>query len=144
MAVVVDEYGGTAGIVTLEDVVEEIVGDIADEHDRLGTSARRNPDGSVSVSGMLRPDELVAATGIRLPEHDDYDTVAGLVVQRLGRMAESGDVVVIPLPRDTDDEGEPLAAQVAELAVERLDGLRIDRVRVRTRGATADDRGAGR
>ena len=128
MAVVVDEYGGTAGVVTLEDVVEEIVGDIADEHDRLGSLARRRRDGTVSVSGMLRPDEVQSATGIELPEHDDYDTVAGLVMQRLGRMAEVGDVVVVPLPPHATDDGEPLPPREAELRVERLDGLRIDRV----------------
>ncbi len=133
MAVVVDEYGGTAGVVTLEDVVEEIVGDIADEHDRLGSSARRRRDGSVSVSGMLRPDEVEAAAGIELPEHGDYDTVAGLIMQRLGRMAEAGDAVVVRLPRHTDGDGEPLPPEVAELRVERLDGLRIDRVSIRTR-----------
>jgi CBS domain containing-hemolysin-like protein len=128
MAVVVDEYGGTAGVVTLEDVVEEIVGDIADEHDRLGSLARHRRDGTVSVSGMLRPDEVQSSTGIELPEHDDYDTVAGLVMQRLGRMAEVGDVVVVPLPPHTTDDGEPLPPREAELRVERLDGLRIDRV----------------
>ena len=140
MAVVVDEYGGTAGVVTLEDVVEEIVGDIADEHDRLGSMARRRRDGSLSVSGMLRPDEVESATGIELPEHEDYDTVAGLIMQRLGRMAEAGDVVVVPLPPHTDDHGDPLPAQEAELRVERLDGLRIDRVALRSRPA-ADDTG---
>ncbi len=138
MAVVVDEYGGTAGVVTLEDVVEEIVGDIADEHDRLGSMARRRRDGSLSVSGMLRPDEVESATGIELPEHEDYDTVAGLIMQRLGRMAEAGDVVVVPLPPHADEQGDPLPAQEAELRVERLDGLRIDRVSLRSRPAEDD------
>ena len=138
MAVVVDEYGGTAGVVTLEDVVEEIVGDIADEHDRHGSMARRRRDGSLSVSGMLRPDEVESATGIELPEHEDYDTVAGLIMQRLGRMAEAGDAVVVPLPAHTDERGDPLPAQEVELRVERLDGLRIDRVSLRSRPAAAD------
>ncbi len=133
MAIVVDEYGGTAGVVTLEDVVEEIVGDIADEHDRYGSMARRRRDGTVTVSGMLRPDEVESATGIDLPGHEDYDTVAGLVMQRLGRMAEVGDVVVVPLPLHTDDSGEPLPEREAELRVERLDGLRIDRIALVTR-----------
>ena len=82
MAVVLDEYGGHAGIVTLEDVVEEIVGDIADEHDPLGARARQRRDGGWSLSGLLRPDEVEDLTGIELPEHEDYDTIAGLVLQR--------------------------------------------------------------
>jgi CBS domain containing-hemolysin-like protein len=90
---------------------------------------------------MLRPDEVESATGVELPEHEDYDTVAGLIMQRLGRMAALGDAVVVPLPQHADDEGDPLPPQVAELRVERLDGLRIDRVSVRTRAATAGDRG---
>ncbi len=86
MAVVLDEYGGHAGIVTLEDVIEEIVGDISDEHDRLGARARQRRDGSWIISGLLRPDEVEDVTGIELPEGEDYDTVAGLVLQVLGRV----------------------------------------------------------
>ena len=86
MAIVSDEYGGTAGVVTLEDVVEEIVGDIADEHDRNGSRLRQRPDGSWIVSGLLRPDEVEDATGLSLPEDEDYDTVAGLLVRELGRI----------------------------------------------------------
>jgi CBS domain containing-hemolysin-like protein len=135
MAVVVDEYGGTAGVVTLEDVVEEIVGDIADEHDPLGTRIRRRSDGAWSVSGLLRPDEVATATGIDLPEHDDYDTVAGLFLQLLGRMPEPGDQVVVPLPVRLDEEGEPLEPEEAVITIERLDGLRIDRLTLTSRRA---------
>ena len=84
MAIVSDEYGGTAGVVTLEDVVEEIVGDIADEHDRHGARLRQRPDGSWIVSGLLRPDEVADATGLVLPEDEDYDTVAGPAGARAG------------------------------------------------------------
>ncbi len=98
MAIVSDEYGGTAGVVTLEDVVEEIVGDIADEHDRYGSRLRQRPDGSWIVSGLLRPDEVADATGLELPEDEDYDTVAGLLVRELGRIPARGDRVVVPLP----------------------------------------------
>ena len=139
MAVVVDEYGGTAGVVTLEDVVEEIVGDIADEHDPLGARVRRRRDGAWSVSGLLRPDEVASATEIALPEHDDYDTVAGLFLQTLGRMPDRGDQVVVPLPVRLDEEGEPLEAEEAVIVVERLDGLRIDRLAVTTRPVAAEE-----
>jgi CBS domain containing-hemolysin-like protein len=140
MAVVVDEYGGTDGIVTLEDVVEEIVGDIADEHDALGSRARKRRDGTWSVSGLLRPDEVAAFTQIALPEHEDYDTVAGLFLQTLGRMPDSGDRIVVPLPTRLDEDGEPLPAEEAVITVERLDGLRIDRLQLASRPA-ADDEG---
>ncbi len=83
MAIVLDEYGGHAGIVTLEDVVEEIVGDISDEHDRLGARIRQRRDGSWILSGLLRPDEIEDVTDIELPDHEDYDTVAGLVMREL-------------------------------------------------------------
>jgi CBS domain containing-hemolysin-like protein len=139
MAVVVDEYGGTAGVVTLEDVVEEIVGDIADEHDPLGSRVRKRRDGAWSVSGLLRPDEVASATGITLPEHDDYDTVAGLFLQMLGRMPEPGDEVVVELPVRVDEQGEPLEAEEAVIVVERLDGLRIDRLALTSRPATVEE-----
>ncbi|MBE7325718.1 HlyC/CorC family transporter [Nocardioides sp. Y6] len=127
MAVVLDEYGAQAGIVTLEDVVEEIVGDIADEHDRMGERVRRRRDGSWSVSGLLRPDEVEDATGWALPEHDHYDTVAGLVVQALGRLAVVGDSVEVECRSAGESDGEPGASAV-RLLVERVDGRRIDRL----------------
>lgn len=141
MAVVVDEYGGTAGVVTLEDVVEEIVGDIADEHDPLGSRVRRRRDGTWSVSGLLRPDEVASVTGIELPEHEDYDTVAGLFLQTLGRMPEPGDLVVVPLSVRLGEDGEPLPQEEAVITVERLDGLRIDRLALTARAASREGRG---
>ncbi len=132
MAIVSDEYGGTAGVVTLEDVVEEIVGDISDEHDRIGARLRRRPDGSWIVSGLLRPDEVLDATGLALPEHEDYDTVAGLLVQALGRIPVRGDEVVVPLPTVVpEDDDEPRIEESAVLRVELMDGLRVDRISVR-------------
>ncbi|MGJ6980725.1 hemolysin family protein [Aestuariimicrobium soli] len=139
LAIVLDEYGGHAGVVTLEDVVEEIVGDIADEHDRLGARARRRGDGSWSLSGLLRPDEVKDVTGATLPEHDEYDTVAGLMLRSLGRVPETGDLVTVLLPVELDDHDDELPRRVAELTVERMDGMRIDRLRLSTRPATEAD-----
>ncbi|WP_121251670.1 hemolysin family protein [Nocardioides ferulae] len=129
MAVVLDEYGGHAGIVTLEDVIEEIVGDIADEHDRLGSRARQQRDGSWSLSGLLRPDEVEDLTGVTLPHHEDYDTIAGLVLRVLGRLPQSGDLAEVPVP-DLSDPDEP-RERLAVLRVERMDGRRIDRLTLR-------------
>ena len=129
LAVVLDEYGGHAGIVTLEDVIEEIVGDIADEHDRLGARARQRRDGSWSLSGLLRPDEVEDLTGIELPEDEDYDTIAGLVLKVVGRVPEVGDIAEVPVPDRTDPD-EP-REQLAVLTVEHMDGLRVDRLALR-------------
>ncbi|MFP5021823.1 hemolysin family protein [Pseudonocardia phyllosphaerae] len=90
-AVVVDEYGGTAGLVTMEDLVEEIVGDVRDEHDRAEqNNVRRLGPGVWALSGLMRTDEVAEATGFEMPD-GEYETVAGLVVARLGRIPDVGD-----------------------------------------------------
>jgi CBS domain containing-hemolysin-like protein len=91
LAVVVDEWGGTAGMVTLEDLIEEIVGDVRDEHDR-GERApvRRLGRDSWLVSGLLRADEVAEATGFAMPE-GEYETLAGMVISRLGTIPDVGD-----------------------------------------------------
>jgi CBS domain containing-hemolysin-like protein len=93
VAIVVDEYGGTAGLVTLEDLIEEIVGDVRDEHDR-GETAPVRPLGPNNwmVSGLLRDDEVEEATGFEMPE-GEYETLAGMVVAHLGRIPDVGDEV---------------------------------------------------
>ncbi|WP_193508861.1 hemolysin family protein [Cryobacterium sp. BB736] len=113
MAVVVDEYGGTAGVVTLEDLVEELVGEVADEHDRTHAGVVRSRDG-VTFPGILRPDELLERAGVRVPDDGPYETVAGFVMSELGRLALVGDTV---------------ATDAGEFRVERMDGRRIDRLR---------------
>ncbi|MFG3041524.1 hemolysin family protein [Streptomyces sp. NPDC048330] len=93
-AVVLDEHGGVAGVVTYEDIAEELVGDIADESDTVVTLA--TPDGNGwTVDAGRRLDEIEDATGITLPEEDDYDTVAGLVIDRLGRFPAIGDRLTV-------------------------------------------------
>jgi CBS domain containing-hemolysin-like protein len=113
MAVVVDEYGGTSGIATLEDLVEELIGEVADEHDRARAGIVRGRD-SVTFPGILRPDELAERAGISVPDDGPYETVAGYVMDELGRLPVVGDEVLV--------EG-------GTLRVERLDGRRIDRIR---------------
>lgn len=113
MAVVVDEYGGTSGIATLEDLVEELVGEVADEHDRTRAGVVRGLD-SITFPGILRPDELEDRAGVTVPEDGPYETVAGFVMNELGRLPVVGDEV--PLADGT-------------LRVERLEGRRIDRLR---------------
>ena len=132
MAVVLDEYGDQAGIVTLEDVIEEIVGDIADEHDTHGARARLRRDGSWSISGLLRPDEVEDLTGVALPEGEEYDTVAGLVLWLLGRIPQRGESASVVVPGPADPEDPDLATtRIATLTVEHMDGLRVDRVALR-------------
>jgi CBS domain containing-hemolysin-like protein len=127
---VVDEYGGTAGIVTFEDLVEELVGDVVDEHDSPAPGISRQPDGTWLLSGLLRPDEIQAAIGLELPAgRVAYETLAGLILQLLRRIPDIGDQAEVP---------------GGTLTVDSLDGLRIDWVRVTLHpdnldGSAADD-----
>ncbi|MCB1272914.1 MAG: hypothetical protein KDB25_00765, partial [Leucobacter sp.] len=114
-----DEYGGTAGLVTLEDLVEEIVGEVADEHDRARAGVVGTAD-EMTLPADLRPDEVREQTGIEIPESDDYDTIAGYVLLQLGRIPVVGDAVELP---GADHTGS------AVLRVERMDGRRIARLR---------------
>jgi CBS domain containing-hemolysin-like protein len=131
MAVVVDEYGGTDGIVTLEDLIEEIVGEIEDEQDRPVGRVQQLPDGGWSLSGLLRPDEVENVTNLRLPDAQWHDSLGGLITEQLGRLPEVTDTV--PLTAldlaNPDDDGIPATVQV-RLEVTRLDGRRVDRIRL--------------
>ncbi|MEY4741851.1 MAG: hypothetical protein RL672_601 [Actinomycetota bacterium] len=113
MALVVDEYGGTAGLITLEDLVEELVGELADEHDRARTGITRGRNSSVLFPGMIRPDEL-REMAIKVPDDGAYETVAGFIMASLGRIPAVGDEV---------------AVEDGVLRVERMDARRVDRVR---------------
>jgi CBS domain containing-hemolysin-like protein len=113
MAIVVDEYGGTAGVATLEDLVEELVGEVADEHDRSRADVVRSR-GWLTFPGALRPDELQERAGVSVPEDGPYETVAGWLMSELGRVAKVGDIVEV---------------EAGAFRVERMDGRRIDRIR---------------
>lgn len=115
MAVVVDEYGGTSGIVTLEDAVEEIVGEVADEHDVRRLSAYAAEGGAWVVPGSFRPDELAHVARLKVPDDGPYETLAGLVMARLGRMPEVGDEV----------EVAGVTLHVVRIAGRRIELLRV-------------------
>ncbi|MBK5231991.1 MAG: HlyC/CorC family transporter [Thermoleophilia bacterium] len=125
IAVVVDEFGSFDGIVTLEDLIEEIVGEVRDEHDPREEPVRPISEGIWGLSGLLRPDEIEEKTGIQLAEDEDYETVAGLIAMELGRVPGRGDTVTVT----ATEEGEGPDPEV-ELTVLRMDGLRVDRVRM--------------
>lgn len=119
-ALVVDEYGGTAGMVTVEDLIEEIVGDVRDEHDDATPDVVQAGQGW-QVSGLLRIDEVAAETGFRAPE-GEYETIGGLVLQELGHIPETGEAVELTaFDPDTADEPARWLATVV-----RMDGRRID------------------
>lgn len=114
LAIVADEYGGTAGIVTLEDLVEELIGDIRDEYDTGEAPATKLPQGEVEVDGLLNLDEFAEQTSIRLPE-GPYETVAGYVLAALGELPAPGDTAEIP---------------GYTITVTEMDARRISRLRV--------------
>jgi CBS domain containing-hemolysin-like protein len=120
LAIVVDEFGGFAGVVTLEDIAEELVGEIRDEDDLPEPELVENPDGSWLLPGRWRLDQVAEATGIELPEDDDYETVSGLIMARLGRIPVTGDELFVELPQRFDRDGRPLPMERARLQVQTV------------------------
>ncbi|MBI4492381.1 MAG: HlyC/CorC family transporter [Chloroflexi bacterium] len=114
MAILIDEHGGTAGLVTMEDLLEEIVGEVQDEFERPHEPIRPQPDGTVLVDGLVGIEEFAERFHLDLPE-EGYDTVGGLVMARLGRMPRTGDSLRL------DDY---------RLEVEAMDGRRVATVRL--------------
>ena len=139
LVIVRDEYGGTAGIVTMEDLVEELVGDISDEFDRPTEAPVMSPSSS-EVDGLETIEEFGETNGYVLPE-GPYDTVAGFVMAHLGHLPELGDSVEVLLDPVEMGEAEP---ETFEFTVTELDGRRAARIKVRRLGTTpepgADDR----
>ncbi len=128
LAIVLDEYGGTAGIVTMEDVVEELVGDITDEYDEV-PAERPQLAGEQAFDGLLTLDEFHDRTGYRLPE-GHYDTLAGFVVAGLGQIPTVGESVVAQAEVRSEDEDETGLVPL-ELTVVELDGRRAAQLMVR-------------
>jgi len=114
MAVVIDEHGATSGIITFEDLLEEILGEIKDEYDNDLTEAEVENPGSFLVAGRLNFDEVFDATGFRIPE-GQYETIAGFVLERLGHLAEPGEKVI----------EEEWTIEVVEIKRRRIISLRV-------------------
>ncbi|HLA97000.1 MAG TPA: hemolysin family protein [Anaerolineales bacterium] len=118
IAIVLDEYGGTAGLVTLEDLLEEIVGEVSDPFDKINPEIQLLPDGSAMIDGLALIEEVNQELGLDL--HDpDYDTIAGYALGKLGRIPRQGDVI---------------EADEIRLKVESMDGMRIARLLLKRTG----------
>lgn len=132
LVMVVDEYGGTAGIVTIEDVVEEILGEVWDEHDDVEEDKEvRKSGASWEVSGLVRTDELPDAVGYTAPE-GDYDTLGGLIMATLGRIPKEGDEVLLPVGNHELLEGfETGMTGRWRATVKEMDNRRVDKVLLR-------------
>jgi CBS domain containing-hemolysin-like protein len=125
VAIVVDEYGGTAGLVTIEDVLEEIVGEITDEYDVETALVEALPDGALRVSARLHVDELAERLGVEL-EDDDVDTVGGLLAKELGRVPIPGAQVWVQGIEITAEETQGRRNRIGTLLVRRVeDGVNI-------------------
>lgn len=126
MAIVASEYGGVAGIVCLEDIIEEVFGPIYDEHDRLKESIRKQPDGSWLVDGLVSMGDLENELGTDFPddEEDDYETVAGLLMQEAGRVPEPGFTCEYHGFRFTVVSADPM--QVREVSVRTVEVVNPD------------------
>jgi CBS domain containing-hemolysin-like protein len=140
LACVVDEYGGFAGVITLEDIAEELVGPIRDEDDPPEPTPIRQPDGSWVVPARWRIDEVADSTGIALPEAPEYDTLSGLVMRELGRVPEVGDRLEINLSAESEHPRPHPKALVEVLAVDRhvADSVRLALVGQNAAGAGSE------
>lgn len=139
VALVRDEYGGTAGIVTMEDLVEELVGDITDEYDVVNDVAPAGVD-SLELEGLVSLEDFADETGYVLPE-GPYDTLAGYVMAQLGRLPAEGDEIEVALARvEGPEDAQPVPVS---LGVTQLDGRRAARIRLRRMNPLADSDAGG-
>ncbi|MEN6461398.1 MAG: transporter associated domain-containing protein, partial [Syntrophomonas sp.] len=116
LAIVIDEYGGTSGIVTMDNILEELVGDIQDEFDQEEPEIVVQNDGSTLVSGRMFIDEAIQNFGLRLDDEDEqYSTLAGYILGKLGKRPVEGDTITV---------------DNLKFEVVRMEGMRIDRLKV--------------
>jgi len=125
IAIVLDEYGGTAGLVTLEDLLEEIVGEVSDQFDLISPEIQKMPDGSVLIDGLTLIEEVNEQLGLKL-EDPNYDTIAGYVLGKLGRLPQ---------------ENETINLEGMRIRIEAMDGLRISRLSLKKLGETHPEQG---
>ncbi len=120
IAVVVDEYGGFAGVITFEDVAEEVVGEIWDEDDDHEDEPTARQDGAWQLPARMRIDEVATMTDVTLPEKEDYDTLSGLVMHQLGRMAQVGDRVSVRwTDRNPEGDMQQISVDIEVLTISR-------------------------
>jgi len=119
LAIVIDEYGGTSGLITIEDLLEQIVGDIQDEYDREESLLTVNPDGSVTADGRLPVEELEEHFGIQI-ERDNFDSVGGLAFHLTGKIPSIGDTI----------EGAGLCLNILDADLRRVKKVGIRPIRI--------------
>ncbi len=140
MAVLISETGDIAGLITLEDLVEELVGEVRDEHDPDDGSIEVISDHSWTFDASMRPDEVNDVMEFPIPEHEDYETLAGLMNLHLGRLASVGDALLISevgevIEDDHSEEADAIRAGYrARLMVTEVDGHRIERILITVHG----------
>jgi putative hemolysin len=127
LAIAVDEYGGTAGVVTVEDLVEEIVGAITDEYDTEVVEVEQVSEDEAVVDAALTIDELNELFGTEI-RSEDFDTVGGLIVTSLGRLAVPGDEVIAPRLEEVEDGNSAVALRVLSILGRRIKKVRVHRI----------------
>lgn len=120
MAIVCDEHGGIDGIVTIEDLLEELVGELEDEHDDKDESINKLGPNKWVVSGLLRTDEVGEDIGLNIPEDEDFETISGLINDKLGRIPTEGEYVIVDIVDNNDNHKKLL------LKVKSMNGHRVD------------------
>ncbi len=123
MAVVIDEFGGTDGIVTVEDLIEELVGEVRDEHDKADVVPQKIKPDVWILPGLLRPDEASQFIGVAFPEEEEFETLGGLIAERLEQMPKKLDEVEI-IVVDRDGQERKMRLKVAS-----MDGHRVEKIR---------------